>query len=115
MGATSSPDPPTTPFESGMRRLVMQLAIPLRATVARCYPLLTLPMGGTSSPDPKTAPYEFGMRRPVLPLGTLSRGMQAWCGPLLTLPMGATSSPDPTRSEERRVVKERRFRWAPYH
>src|SRR5258706_403814 len=115
MGGTSSPDPPTPPFKAGMRRLVLQLASRLRGTLGGCCPLLTLPMGGTSSPDPKTAPFEFGMRRPVLQLGTLSRGMQAWCGPLLTLPMGATSSPDPTRSEERRVVKERRFRWAPYH
>src|SRR5258706_567120 len=88
MGGTSSPDPPTTPFESGMQRTVLQSAILLRGTPTGCGPLLTLPMGGTSSPEPPTALFESGMLRLVLQSAILSR------------------------SEERRVGKERRSRMA---
>ena len=95
MGSTSSPDPTTTPFESGMPRLVLQSAILSRGTLTWCSPLLTLPMGGTSSPDPETAPFESGMPRLALQSEILSRGTLTGCSPLLTLPMGGTLSPDP--------------------
>src|SRR5258706_6375090 len=91
MGATSSPDPPTAPFESGMPRLVLQSANLSRGTLARCGPLLTLPMGATSSPDPTTTPLEAGMLRLVLQPVTLSRGIPTWSSLLLTLRMGSTS------------------------
>src|SRR5258706_242156 len=48
MGATSSPDPPTTLFESGMWRRVLQLEILWRGIQTRCGPLLTLQTGSTS-------------------------------------------------------------------
>src|SRR5258706_62784 len=96
MGATSSPDPPTIPFKSGMPRLVFRLAIPLRGTLTGCGPLLTLPMGATSSPDPTTAPFKSGMPRLVLQSAILLRGTLTRCCLLLSLPMGRTSSPDPT-------------------
>src|SRR5258706_269178 len=91
MGGASSPDPPTPPSESGMRRLVLQSEILSRGTLAGCDLLLTLPMGGTSSPDPPTPPSESGMRRLVLQSEILSRGMRAWCSPLLTLQIGSAS------------------------
>ena len=96
MGVTSSPDPPTTPFESGMPRLVPQLEILSRGTLTWCCLLLTLPMGITSSPDPPTAPFESGMLRLALQSTILSRGTLTQCSPLPTLLMDATSSPDPT-------------------
>jgi WD40 repeat protein len=74
MGGTSSPDPTTAPFESGMPRLALQSAILSAGTLTRCGPLLTLPMGGESSPDPTTAPFESGMPRLVLRSAILSRG-----------------------------------------
>ena len=74
MGATSSPDLATAPFESGMRRLVLQSEILSRGTMPRCNPLLTLPMGVTLSPDPTIAPFESGMRRRVLRSEIPSRG-----------------------------------------
>src|SRR5258706_255883 len=77
MGGTSSPDPPTAPFESGMWRLVLQSEILLRDTLTRCSPLLTLLMGSTSSPDPSTAPFESGTWRLVLQSAILSRGTLA--------------------------------------
>src|SRR5258706_359407 len=72
MSATSSPDPKTAPFESGMPRLVLQSAVLSRGTLARWSLLLTLPLGATSSPDPTTAPFESGMPRLVLQLAILS-------------------------------------------
>src|SRR5260221_151887 len=47
MGSTSSPDLPTTPFESGMPRLVLQLANLCKGTLAGFSPSLTLLMGNT--------------------------------------------------------------------
>src|SRR5258706_432521 len=91
MGATSSPDPPTPPSESGMRRLVLQSEILSRGMWTGCGPLLTLPMGGTSSLDPTTPPSESGMRRLVLQSEILLRGTRTGCAPLLTLPMGGAS------------------------
>src|SRR5260221_133378 len=91
MGGTSSPDPPTPPSKSGMRRLVLQSEILSRGTLTMCDPLLTLLMGGTSSLDPTTPPSESGMRRLVLQSEVLSRGMRARCSPLLTLQIGSTS------------------------
>src|SRR5258706_172491 len=91
MGATSSPDPPTPPSESGMRRLVLQSEILSRGMRAQCAPLLTLPMGATSSPDPPTPPSESGMRRLVLQSEILLWGTRARCAPLLTLQIGSAS------------------------
>src|SRR5258706_215997 len=96
MGTTLSPDPPITPFESGMPRLVPQSATLSRGTLTRWRPLPTLPMGATSSPDPMMPPFESGMPRLVPQSATLSRGTLTRWRPLPTLPMGATSSPDPT-------------------
>src|SRR5258706_288558 len=96
MGATLSPDPTITPFESGMPRLVPQSVILSRGTLTRWCPLLTLPMGATSSPDPTIAPFESGMPFLVLQSDILSGGLPTWYFLFLTLPMGATSSPDPT-------------------
>src|SRR5258706_69776 len=48
MGGTSSPDPPTTPSESGMRRLVLQSQILSMSMRAGCAPLLTLQIGSAS-------------------------------------------------------------------
>src|SRR5258706_438012 len=91
MGATSSPDPTITPFESGMPRLVPQSATLSRGTLTRCRPLPTLPMGATSSPDPATTPFEPGMLRLVLQPASLSRGIPTWSGLLLTLRLRSTS------------------------
>src|SRR5258706_241254 len=91
MGATSSPDPTITPFESGMPRLVPQPAILSRGTPTRCRPLLTLPMGTTSSPDPTIAPFEPGMPRLVLRPASLLRGIPTRSSLLLTLRTGSTS------------------------
>src|SRR5258706_13914035 len=49
MDSTSSPDPATVPFESGMPRLVLQLGILSGGIRTGCGLLRTLPMGGTSS------------------------------------------------------------------
>src|SRR5258706_5177377 len=95
MGATSSPDPPTPPFESGMPRLELQSAILSRGTLTRCCPLLTLPMGGTSFLDPSTAPFESGMLRLVLQSAIPLWGTTTWSNLLLPLPMGGTLSPNP--------------------
>src|SRR5258706_6995 len=86
-----SPDPTTTRSESGMRRLVLQSDILSRGMLARCCPLLTLPMGGTSPPDPTTAPFESGMRKMVLQSEVLLWGTRARCTPLLTLHIGSAS------------------------
>src|SRR5258706_352656 len=91
MGATSSPDPPIAPFESGMPRLVPQSAILSRGTLTSCSPLPTLLMGATSSPDPTTTPLEPGMLRLVLQPASLSRGIPAQSSLLLTLRTGSTS------------------------
>src|SRR5258706_524973 len=91
MGATSSPDPGMTPFESGMPRLVPQSAILSRGTRAWWRPLLTLPMGATSSPDPAITPFESGMPRLVLQSAILSRGIPTRSSLLLTLRTGSTS------------------------
>src|SRR5258706_123773 len=48
MGATSSPDPTITPFESGMQRLVLQPASLSTGIPTRSSLLLTLRMGSTS-------------------------------------------------------------------
>src|SRR5258706_34245 len=93
MGPALSLDPWTAPFKFGMLNLVLQSANLSRVTLARCSPLLTLPMGATSPLDPKTAPFESGMPRLVLQSAILSRGTQTLCYPLLTLLMGTTSSP----------------------
>src|SRR5258706_364198 len=93
--STSSPDPPTTPFESGMPRRVLQSAILSRGTLTWCGPLPTLPMGSTSSPDPPTTPFESGMPGQVLQSAILSRGTLGGCNLLLPLPMGSIVSPDP--------------------
>jgi WD40 repeat protein len=69
---------------------------PLKGTLAKCGPLLTLLMGGASSPDPTTAPFESGMPRLALRSAILSRGTLTGCGPSFTLLMGGASSPDPT-------------------
>src|SRR5258706_14695554 len=47
MGTTSSPDPPIAPFESGMLRLVPQLASLSRVIHPRSSLLLTIRMGST--------------------------------------------------------------------
>src|SRR5258706_269979 len=91
MAATSSPDPTTTPFESGMLRLVPQSAILSGGTLTRCGPSLTLPMGATSSPDPTTTPLEAGKLGPVLQLATISRGTPTRSSLSLTLRTGSTS------------------------
>src|SRR5258706_409970 len=93
MGATSSPDPPTAPFESGMRRLVLQSAILSRGILTRCGPLLTLPMGATSSPDPRTTPLKSGMLRLMLQLALLSGSTLTRSNLLLTPLTGSTSFP----------------------
>ncbi len=90
-GATSSLDPTITPFESGMPRLVPQLAILLRGTLAQCIPLRTLPMGATSSPDPTIARLEPGVLMLVLQPASLSRGIPNRSSLLLTLRTGGTS------------------------
>src|SRR5258706_503089 len=91
MGATSSPDPTITPFESGMLRLVLQPAILSRGTLAWSRLLPTLLMGATSFPDPTTTPLEPGMLRLVLQPASLSRGIPAQSSLLLTLRTGSTS------------------------
>src|SRR5258706_166747 len=91
MGATSSPDPGITPFESGMLRLVLRPAILSRGTPTWARLLPTLPMGATSSPDPGITPFESGMLRLVLRPASLSRGMPTWSSLLLTLRTGSTS------------------------
>src|SRR6266853_6530535 len=48
MGTTSSPDPPISPFESGMLRLVLQPASLSRGIPTRSILLLTLRTGSTS-------------------------------------------------------------------
>src|SRR5258706_9923585 len=95
MGATSSPDPTTAPFESGMPRLVLQSAILSRGTLIRCCPLLTLPMDSISFPDPSIAPFEFGIPGLVHQLAIPSRGPLIGCDLLLPRPMGGILSPDP--------------------
>src|SRR5258706_9203923 len=92
MGSTSSPDPKTAPFESGMPRLVLQLVILSRGTLTWCGPLLTLPVGSASSLDPETAPSESGMPRLVLQLAVLSNPPLSW-RPLFLPPLVGTSSP----------------------
>ena len=47
MDGTSSPDPPTAPFESGVPRLVLKSVVLSAGTIRWCYQLLTLPMGAT--------------------------------------------------------------------
>src|SRR5258706_234518 len=94
MGSASSPDPQAAPFEPGMPRLVLQLAILSRGTLTRCGPLLTLLMGSTLSPDPPTAPFESGMPILVLQSAILWRGALPGCNLLLPLLMGAILSPD---------------------
>src|SRR5258706_586913 len=91
MGAILSPDPPTPPSESGMRRLVLQSEILSRGTLTMCNPLLTLPMGGTSSPDPPTPPSESGMRKMVLQSEVLLWGTRTGCTQLPTLQIGSAS------------------------
>src|SRR5258706_10341370 len=95
MGSTSYPDPWTTPFKSGMPRLVLQSAILSRGTLTQSRLLLTVPMGSTSSPDPSTAPFESGMQKLVLQSAILLRGTLSGCNLLLPLPMGGILSPDP--------------------
>ena len=51
MGVTSSLDPLTAPFESGMRRVVLHSGILLKGMRAWCNPLLTLRMHSTSFLD----------------------------------------------------------------
>jgi hypothetical protein len=60
-------------IESGMPRLVLQLANRWRGIARRCCPLLTLPMGGTSSLDLLTTRFECGMPKPVPELVSLWR------------------------------------------
>src|SRR5258706_341487 len=91
MGATSSPDPTITPFESGMPRLVPQPASLSRGIPTRSRPLLTLPMVATSSPDPTITPLEPGMLKLVLQPASLSRGIPTRSGLLLTHRTGSTS------------------------
>jgi hypothetical protein len=74
MGGTSSLDLMTRRFESGMPRLVLQLAILYRG-IPRVRPSPTLPMGGTSSLDLMTTRFESGMPRLVLQLANLYRGI----------------------------------------
>src|SRR5258706_332621 len=90
MDATSSPNSPTTLFESGMRRLALQSEALSRGMLTRCSPLPTLPMGATSSPDPPTTPFESGVRKLVLQSEILLRGTRAPCNSFLTLRMDST-------------------------
>src|SRR5258706_389690 len=91
MGATSSPDPTITPFESGMPRLVPQSASLSRGTLPGWRSLLSPPMGATSSPDPTITPLEPGMLKLVLQPASLSRGIPTRSGLLLTHRTGSTS------------------------
>ena len=53
------------PFESGMLRLVLKLAILSRGTLTGCILLLIPLMANTSSPDLMTTPFKSGMQRLV--------------------------------------------------
>ena len=84
MGSASSPDPTTAPFESGMPRLALRLAVLSRGTLTRCGPSLTLLMGGASSPDRMTAPLELGVLRLVQKPANLMRGIPTQFSLLIT-------------------------------
>src|SRR5258706_255249 len=89
MGGTSSLDLMTGRFESGMPRLVLQLAILWRGIPLAWHPSPTLLMGATSSLDLGTRRFEFGMSRLVQLVGLQMEKLRV-CGLLLcTLPMGS--------------------------
>src|SRR5258706_429510 len=67
MGATSSPDPPITPFESGMPRLVPQSAILSKGTSIWSSLFLTLRTGSTSFVGLATTLPVCGMYFHLLP------------------------------------------------
>ena len=91
MGAASSPDPETVPFESGIPRLLLWSAILSRGTLTRCGPSLTLLMGATSSLDPTIAPFEVGMPRLILQPASLSGSTHTRSG-LLHIPQTGSTS-----------------------
>jgi hypothetical protein len=66
MGVTSSPPPLTTPSESGIPKLVLQLAIPYKGILTMCCLPLALLMGPILFLDPMTELFESGMPRLVL-------------------------------------------------
>src|SRR5258708_34391402 len=70
-GGTSSPDPLTRRFESGMLGLVLHFPSFSRGTRARFTPFPTLPTDATSYLDLVIIRSESGMLRPVLQLGSL--------------------------------------------
>ena len=92
---TSSRDPKTAPFESGMPKLVPHSVSLWRGTPTQFIPLLILPMDDTSSRDPLTAPFESGMPRLVPQSAGLWWGTLGQFIPLLALPMDGTLSRDP--------------------
>src|SRR5258706_406447 len=67
MGATSSPDPTITPFESGMPRLVPQSATLSKGILTRSCLLLTLRTGSTSFPGLMTTLPVCGTHFHLLP------------------------------------------------
>src|SRR5258706_64406 len=67
MGATSSPDPTTTPFEPGMLTLVLQPASLSRGIPTRSSLSLTLRTGSTSFLGPVTTPPVCGTHFHRLP------------------------------------------------
>src|SRR5258706_345771 len=94
MDATSSLDHMTGRFESGMPRLVLQLANHKRGIPTWCGPSPTLPMGGTSFLNRITGRLGFWIPRRVRTLiGLQSENLQLSCL-VLTFPVGTTFIPD---------------------
>jgi WD40 repeat protein len=93
MGSTSSLDPVTRPFESGMPRLVLHLATLWRGTLMGCVRAYS-PDGRHIISGSVDTTIRIWDAETGAAVGKPLQGHTGMCGLLLALPMDDTSSPD---------------------